>query len=534
MAVETSEQRPGAQVSTLTDEGKPSTDEGASVRPAAWKRADATPWLFFVVFYAVLANVPFWYAKHFLGFYHDGWFCIEYAFIGLVALFVPRLVASLLLFLTIVADMICAVCETYFLTPMECLTNLNDLGKVDGRRLIVLLGLYLLTFVVIATPFFLPIVKARRSARVRIAGCLVAFIAICAGADLLTLVRRDGRIPNPFKLEPPIDQRKLSAFDEVRLSRRTYVRLVTLAFHDAALAKIEHSYDASTGKVASASAVALQEISAMPADEKVTAPNIVEVLLESWGLPNDPAVHDALVSFYLQPALLAKYKVLQGSVPFYGPTMGGEGRELCSSRIGFNLMNASAGSLQSCLPDKLAAEGYRNIAVHGLDGHFFKRESWWVRIGFKRVIFRDEFSNMGLPECPGAFPGICDAAITQWMTKTLQTPDTKPDFLYWMTLNSHLPVPVPSALADGAPCSIAPILKEKPAVCSWYQLVANVHRSVAQMAASNSVRPTVFIIVGDHTPPFADPVSRNAFSASRVPYVILLPKEKPPTSASGD
>ncbi len=521
-------------MSTLTDKGKASTDEATYLRTSVWRRADGTHWPFFVVFYAVLANVPFWYAKHFLGFFHDGWFCIEYAFIGLVALFVPRLVASLLLFLTIIADMICAVCETYFLTPMECLTNLDDLGKVDGKRLIVLLGLYALTFVVIATPFVLPLVKIRRPARMRIAACLVAFIVICAGTDLVTLARRDGHIPNPFKLEPPIDQRKLSAFAEVRLSRRTYVRLVTLAFHDAALAEIEHSYNASNGNVASASAIALQDISAMPADEKATTPNIVEVLLESWGLPNDPTVRDALVSPYLQPELLARYKVLQGSVPFYGPTMGGEGRELCSSRIGFNLMTASAESLQNCLPDKLAAEGYRNTAVHGLDGHFFKRESWWARIGFKRVIFRDEFAKMGLAECPGAFPGICDAAITQWMTKTLQTPDTKPDFLYWMTLNSHLPVPVPSALTDAAPCSIAPILTQRPAVCSWYQLVANVHRSVAQMAASNLARPTVFIIVGDHTPPFADPTSRNAFSLSHVPYVILIPNEKKATPVAGN
>ena len=173
----------GVQMPTLTN-------EATIAHTAAWKRADGTHWLFFVVFYAFLANIPFWYAKHFLGFFHDGWFCLEYAFTGLVALFVPRLVASLLLFLTIVVDMICAVCETYFLTPMECLSNLNDLGKVDGRRLIILLGLYLLTFLVIATPFVLPLVRIRRSARVRIAICLIAFIAVAAGTDLLTLIRR--------------------------------------------------------------------------------------------------------------------------------------------------------------------------------------------------------------------------------------------------------------------------------------------------------------------------------------------------------
>jgi phosphoglycerol transferase MdoB-like AlkP superfamily enzyme len=37
-------------------------------------------------------------------------------------------------------------------------------------------------------------------------------------------------------------------------------------------------------------------------------------------------------------------------------------------------------------------------------------------------------------------------------------------------------------------------------------------------------RPTAFIIVGDHAPPFGDPALRNKFSQSDVPYVILLPR----------
>jgi hypothetical protein len=36
-------------------------------------------------------------------------------------------------------------------------------------------------------------------------------------------------------------------------------------------------------------------------------------------------------------------------------------------------------------------------------------------------------------------------------------------------------------------------------------------------------RPTIFILVGDHAPPFADPRLRSEFSASQVPYVMLTP-----------
>jgi hypothetical protein len=69
-------------------------------------------------------------------------------------------------------------------------------------------------------------------------------------------------------------------------------------------------------------------------------------------------------------------------------------------------------------------------------------------------------------------------------------------------------------------------------LCSWYQLVANVHRSVAQLALDPLSRPTVFVIVGDHAPPFGDPSLRDRFSQSDVPYVVLVPRSahNPPKS----
>jgi hypothetical protein len=33
----------------------------------------------------------------------------------------------------------------------------------------------------------------------------------------------------------------------------------------------------------------------------------------------------------------------------------------------------------------------------------------------------------------------------------------------------------------------------------------------------------VFVVVGDHVPPFADPQLRQNFSATDVPYVLLTP-----------
>jgi len=45
-------------------------------------------------------------------------------------------------------------------------------------------------------------------------------------------------------------------------------------------------------------------------------------------------------------------------------------------------------------------------------------------------------------------------------------------------------------------------------------------------------RPTVFVIVGDHAPPFGDPGLRSRFSQTDVPYVVLLPRSDDKRSKS--
>jgi hypothetical protein len=61
-------------------------------------------------------------------------------------------------------------------------------------------------------------------------------------------------------------------------------------------------------------------------------------------------------------------------------------------------------------------------------------------------------------------------------------------------------------------------------VCSWYQLVLVVNKSVRQMALKPLSRATIFVIAGDHAPPFDRQEIRDEFSSTEVPYVILLPR----------
>jgi phosphoglycerol transferase MdoB-like AlkP superfamily enzyme len=252
--------------------------------------------------------------------------------------------------------------------------------------------------------------------------------------------------------------------------------------------------------------------------------NLVLVLVESWGDTLDPGLQNSLIQPYLGADLSAKYSVTSGSVPFHGPTLAGEGRELCGNTLGFGLLSASVAQLKDCLPTKLGARGYHSTSVHGFSAGMFRRHEWYGRMGFDEMWFRDELEREGLPLCRGPFPGICDAAIADWVGKRLQRNSDSPQFIYWVTLNSHLPVPLSNLVKDAPSCAGLPAAEKSRPICSWYQLIFNVHRSVAEVAMRSTARPTIFVIVGDHAPPFPSGDLRKQFSQEVVPYVVLVPK----------
>ncbi len=324
---------------------------------------------------------------------------------------------------------------------------------------------------------------------------------------------------NPFLGARPTDVNRFSEFTNLWIARYPSVRL----WRDQ---RLFGRHDTQSDGLAVLSATAMATSSVRLAAEKHTAqmPNLVLVVVESWGLETDSSIRNFLVGPYFQPNLRARYEILQGTVPFYGSTVSGEVRELCGNKLGTHVMYASKQDLQDCLPGQLISLGYHNIAAHGMDGEMFNRLTWYSNVGFQEQWFRDQFRQQGLPDCPGAFVGTCDAAIAAWIGRRLGRKNPDPDFVYWMTLNSHLPVLVPSPLPVGASCSLTPLLSHRPTLCSWYQLVFNVHDSVSRLAMTSLTRPTVFVVVGDHAPPFADRELRAQFSGEVVPYIILLPR----------
>ena len=508
-----------------------------SFRPVSslhWPRKtpDQARWILFVIFYAVIANIPYWIASREFGFLdHRGWFCVQFVTVGLLALVVRPILSAVLLFSVMAADLVYAVCESYSLSIQECLSNMDAIHAFSGHRRIAAAAVFLLVLLLAASTLLLRSATVRKSDRRRAAVCLIAFAVLILSTDVLTTWRATGHFPVPMGRRAAHDGTELGMRNVPRFARISIIRLVRQELGDAVVRAYERKGATAPMPVDSASAEALRLVNLAPGNSSRELPNLVIVVVESWGLATDSPLQQALVQPYLQPGVLAGYEVVQGTVPFYGSTIPGEARELCGSSIGFHLLNATANDLKGCLPSRLATLGYHNIALHGMNGNMFRRSTWYKTIGFQETWFNDQFRQQRLPDCPGAFAGTCDANVAAWIGRRLAKDDPHPYFIHWMTLNSHLPVLVPSTLASGAPCSPALSLSPNTALCSWYQLVANVHQSVSELAMSGLGRPTVFVIVGDHTPPFVEPAVRDRFSRSVVPYVLLIPR---PNNSSQD
>jgi Sulfatase len=492
------------------------------------------PWVCFVTFYCIICNIPYWIAAHEFGFSPLGWFCAQYAAVGLVALFAPRFVTLIWLLVLTAADLISGACMTYHVPVRECLENIRVALESSVahplRSLSVLLSILLIAAIVIS----LPSKGLPKDQRRLAAACLVAFVVVVVGGEALSISRETGHFPIPFQTRPVRDQLGSGSSSALDLARVPIVRLSRLWKMDEKLVALEEKGRTGRFPVPSATAVALGAAGITSGESNRQLPNVVLVLVESWGLAEDSTLRNAMVKFYSQPELLARYQVLQGAVPFYGATIAGEARELCGNSIGYYLMRAPASDLKSCLPQKLSSLGYEPIAVHGFSGHMYVRSAWYPTIGFQEQWFHEQLHEQGLSDCNGLFVGTCDADVAAWIGRRLDGDSSHPKFIHWMTLNSHLPVPVPVSLPNAEPCSAAEGLEPDSQLCSWYQLVMNVHRSVAQLALDPLGRPTVFVIVGDHAPPFGDPSLRERFSQSDVPYVVLVPRSahNPPKSLS--
>jgi hypothetical protein len=467
-------------------------------------------WFVFLAAFLILPNLLLPLAGRPLNLLVSGAIDLDYPVVALLALFVPRRATFLLLLAAILADFIHAACATYLFSPSEFISSMRFGGMLSTTRTTAIFWtLALVVLMCLLTTLSTQRASPGKQKRLT-AGALLASISVLLLIQAIIsrghLLSSEGealiRVPSASLV-----QRQWTYHRYERGARLANMR----AMPSASALALGHLRDSAPSNSAGPGAVN-------------QLPNFVQILVESWGQPKDEALRKALLAPYADAKVLARYRVLQGTMPFDGPTTAGEARELCQTHVGFNTAHGSVEQMQHCLPMRLRGMGYTALAVHGFNGAMFDRAVWYPQMGFQEIWFEDRLRALGMPECPGPFAGTCDAAIADWLGERLSQPRQPPLFVHWVTLNSHLPVPLPAPVKSPASCAVSAASRDNASICSWYQLVAVVHESVREMALKPLSRPTIFVVVGDHAPPFDMQAERTSFASNDVPYLILLPR----------
>jgi hypothetical protein len=252
---------------------------------------------------------------------------------------------------------------------------------------------------------------------------------------------------------------------------------------------------------------------------KLARENIVVVVVESLGEARDSALAGWIQAPLLSDAIRRRYQVGSGNVEFDGSTVFGELRELCGLRgVGMRVNELQASQTQDCLPAKLDERGYATVSVHGVTSAMFGRRNWYPTLGFQRMIFPENWPRANPRFCNAQFHAICDADAADLVRDELGS-GPQPKFVYWLTAESHLQLN--DSLNKDLPGDCKSLVGD---VC-W--LVTTQRASlgdVARIALDPLLRPTRFVVVGDHSPPYMLRSKRDLFAERRVPWVELRPQ----------
>lgn len=285
-------------------------------------------------------------------------------------------------------------------------------------------------------------------------------------------------------------------------------------FDTYATAATRGSYDATSAPVQLASAVSASGRAEPRADGR----HLVIILVEALGRPTSPITAQLFEADWNRAEWRTRYAVTQGSVPYFGSTTNAEMRELCGVwRLG--QMEDLARS--DCLPRRFARAGYETTAIHAFAGSFFDRAQWWKAAGFDRSIFRESLVMQGARVCGGVFPGACDADVPTQIGAALKAA-TRPQLVYWVTLNSHLPV-IEEASLGTANCTFggAALQAESKLLCPLFLVHHQLADAITRMVMDPTLPPTDILIVGDHMPPFFERNARSRFEGHQVPWILL-------------
>lgn len=242
--------------------------------------------------------------------------------------------------------------------------------------------------------------------------------------------------------------------------------------------------------------------------------HLVLVVVEAMGMLDDPAADAAVFG-----GETGHLRISRGVIPYEGSTTAAEMRELCGTTESFRAIRDQARSGADCLPARLRDLGYRTSGLHGMTEMFYDRQRWWPEVGLDDVrFFEDLKDEPGLGLCGGVFTGICDQDLVATIFSRVRGA-AGPQFIYWLTLNSHIPVSAEVTRETGCDKAPAPFATDR--VCTLGRMWAGIIEKLAKGLAEPGLPPMDVLIVGDHAPPLFLPSDRRQFQPDVVPWVLL-------------
>ncbi|HNJ48340.1 MAG TPA: hypothetical protein PK479_07910 [Novosphingobium sp.] len=246
--------------------------------------------------------------------------------------------------------------------------------------------------------------------------------------------------------------------------------------------------------------------------------HLVIILVEALGNVTSPAERALFEADWNRPEWRQRYDVRHGTSPYYGSTTSGELRELCGVWGDYSQFDFSAAD---CLPAQYAKAGYKTAGWHSFTGAYFDRAQWWPGTGFAETGFAEDLVALGARRCGGVFPGVCDHDVPALIGTRLKQAD-QPQLVYWLTLNSHLPLLEHESLGTSDCRYGGTVLADAPPMlCRLFQVHHNLSEAITAMALDPELPPTDILIVGDHMPPFFQRDARVRFDGDTVPWILL-------------
>lgn len=432
---------------------------------------------------------------------------IDYLLLGILALWAPRLVVAALAMLCLLLDLIVSIAPMFFFSMRMLLHSLDDaIGLIPAAPLRASLALLAAVGALSLLMAFLGGGRGGPDRKPRAAALVMATVALLL-VDVLNgsngYLRRISRVVVP-----------------ANIAGSTHVRIGFVAWHTARRPPRPLSPNPAAGSAAASLRAALA------ASPEALPPAIVLVIVESWGQLVDSSAAEAIIQPW-RAAALAGYHLETGTAPSRGPTTAAEFRELCGLQMTSHDVRGI--DLVGCVPSLLRRAGYATTALHGYRRRVFDRDEWYPRIGFDSVLFLEQLGSATNERyCGSVFRGACDHLLVDVIRERLLAPGSDRRFIYWLTLNSHVPVDSRSSSASSFDCSATRPTLRFADICLLSRAWHLVHERLAALAADSLMPATRFIVVGDHPPPLVSRSARDQFVPATVPYLDLQPRPPSP------